>query len=162
MNRMHRHSRLESGKRQGGAVLVIALVLLLALTVLGVSTMSTARMEMRMAANDQFFENAFQLAETGLDTDIADLNAGVIVPPAATVANNCSPAQAPVAVADLGGTYQTTICFIGDVPDITGSSGSSMGKIRAYHFQNDSQGLSQSSASSLHRMGMRILGPDGS
>ena len=53
--------------KQRGATLVIALVLLLILTILGVSTMSTATMEMRMAANSQYLENAFQLAETGID-----------------------------------------------------------------------------------------------
>ena len=57
--------------REQGVALLVSLILLLILTVLGVSTMSTASMEMRMAANDQFLENAFQLAETGLDTDLA-------------------------------------------------------------------------------------------
>ena len=158
MNRMTINPR-----RERGAVLVIALVLLLALTVLGVSTMSTAKMELRMAANNQFLENAFQLAETGLDTVLAQLNAGTIPPPPATTANTCSAANAPIPVANLGGTYQTQVCFTGDVADLgTSGSGSSMGKIRAYHFENSSQGLSQSRATSFHRMGMRVLGPDGS
>ena len=158
MNGMNRNSNFRGRKQQRGAVLVVALIMLLALTVLGVSTMSTAKMEMRMAANNQFLENAFQLAETGLDTDLADLNAGVIPAPPATVIDTCSPPQAAVYVPDLGGDYQTTICFIGDVPDL--GSGSSIGKIRAYHFQNSSQGISKSQASSLHRLGMRVLGPD--
>ncbi len=145
-------------QRESGAALVVALIMLLIMTVLGVSTMGTASMEIRMAANDQFLENAFQLAETGLDTDLAELNSGALAPPAASVINSCSPPQAPVAVPNLGGTYQTTLCFIGDVQGL--SSGSSLGKIRAYHFQNDSQGLSQSQANSLHHSGMRILGPD--
>ncbi len=162
MNGMNQTTQFGNRRHQSGAVLVIALVLLLALTVLGVSTMSTARMELRMAANDQFLENAFQLAETGLDTILAQLNSGAAAIPAAAVVNACDAALAPVTVADLRGTYQTQLCFIGDAPDFEAASGSSFGKVRAFHFQNDSQGLSQSSANSMNHMGMKVLGPGGS
>ncbi|MGI9290568.1 MAG: pilus assembly PilX family protein [Gammaproteobacteria bacterium] len=154
MNCMNRHPKYESG-----AAMVVALLMLLVMTILGVSTMSTATMEMRMAANDRFSENAFQLAETGLDTDRAELSQGTLQPPPAGVANTCSTQQAAVTVADLGGTYQTQICFIGDLPDL--SAQSSLGKIRTYHFQNNSQGVANGQATSLHRMGMSAQGPGG-
>jgi len=145
---------------QQGAALVVSLVMLLVLTVLAVSTMRTTSMEMRMAANDQFSENAFQLAETGLETNLAGLNSGAVPVPAATAPNTCQAPQAPVPVVMLGGTYQSTLCFTGDVPDFAGTGGSSLGKVRAYHFQNDTQGIAQGRASSFNSLGMRVLGPD--
>jgi len=53
--------------RQTGATLIVGLVLLLMLTVLGVSGMNTATMEITMAGNTQYQEDAFQMAENGID-----------------------------------------------------------------------------------------------
>ncbi|MEO8464314.1 MAG: PilX N-terminal domain-containing pilus assembly protein [Gammaproteobacteria bacterium] len=52
---------------QHGATLVVGLVLLLVLTVLGVSGMNTATMQITMAANAQFQEDAFQQTEDAID-----------------------------------------------------------------------------------------------
>ena len=51
---------------------IVGLVLLLVLTVVGVSGMNTATMEITMAANTQFQQDAFQLAEDGIDIAISD------------------------------------------------------------------------------------------
>jgi hypothetical protein len=145
-------------QRQSGAILVVGLVLLLVLTVLGISTMSTASLELNMAGNDQFYENAFQIAESGLDVNIANLNAGVGVPPPLNP-GVCPAFNAPVAVPNMGGTVSTRICFSGDIPDLSGSS--SIGKIRQYHFITESRGVSQGGASSWHHQGLFVQGPDG-
>jgi len=58
-------------KRQGGAALVVGLILLVVVTVLAISGMNTATTELAMARNDQNYENAFQAAETGLEQAIA-------------------------------------------------------------------------------------------
>jgi len=60
-----------SHRKQSGAALVIGLVLLVVITVLAVSGMNTATTELAMARNDQNYENAFQAAETGLETAIS-------------------------------------------------------------------------------------------
>jgi type IV pilus assembly protein PilX len=52
---------------QGGATLIVGLVLLLVLTVVGVSSMNTATMQITMAANTQFQEDAFQQTEDAID-----------------------------------------------------------------------------------------------
>src|SRR5262252_7136725 len=52
---------------QAGATLVVGLILLLVLTVVGVSGMNTATMEVTMAGNTQFQNDAFQMAEDGID-----------------------------------------------------------------------------------------------
>jgi hypothetical protein len=53
--------------RQAGATLIVGLVLLLVLTVVGVSGMNTATMEITMAANTQFQQDAFQQTEDAID-----------------------------------------------------------------------------------------------
>jgi Tfp pilus assembly protein PilX len=53
--------------RQRGAALITALVLLVILTMLGLSSMTTNTMEERMASNAQEKNRAFQAAESGLN-----------------------------------------------------------------------------------------------
>ena len=149
--------------KQRGATLVISLILLLVMTILGVSTMSTAKMEMRMAANNQFLENAFQLAETGLETTIQGFNSTgnfpapgfANCPPGATM-----PLGAATVVVDLRGAFRSGTGFCGQSPDFSG--GSSLGKISQFHYRIDSRGVSQSSSTSLNRQGFFIRGPNGS
>lgn len=52
--------------RERGAVLVVALLMLLVMTILGVTAMQMSRMEERMAGNSRDINLAFQGAEAGL------------------------------------------------------------------------------------------------
>ena len=156
-------NQLHAIQRQRGATLVISLVLLLILTILGTSMMSTATMEMRMAANSQFLENAFQLAETGIETTIQGFNSTGNFP--APGLPNCPPGAtmplgAPVPVVELQGTHRSGTGFCGQSPDFSG--GSSLGKIDQFHYRIDSQGASRSGSASLNRQGFFIRGPNGS
>ncbi len=154
---MHREPNI--AKRQSGAILVVGLIMLLMLTVLGVSTMNTASLELTMAGNDQSFENAFQLAETGIDRTLSDLNNGVLPPPPLNP-NAPTVLGAPEGPGPQGGTYSRGIAFRGDTPDISGES--SFQKIRQYHYVNESVGnLPNQDASSWHHQGLFIRGPDG-
>jgi type IV pilus assembly protein PilX len=58
---------IASHRSQRGATLIVGLVLLLVLTVLGVSGMNTATMQIAMAANTQFQQDAFQMTEDAID-----------------------------------------------------------------------------------------------
>lgn len=57
--------------RQQGAALVVGLVLLLVLTVVGISGMNMATMEIAMANSAQVQQDAFQLAENAIDIALA-------------------------------------------------------------------------------------------
>jgi type IV pilus assembly protein PilX len=57
--------------RQSGAALVVGLLLLLVLTILAISGMTTASLELQMAGNEQYQERAFQSAEAGIEQAIA-------------------------------------------------------------------------------------------
>jgi Tfp pilus assembly protein PilX len=75
MNRLPMMNRQPALRgRQSGATLIVGLVLLLVLTVLGVSGMNTATMEVTMAGNLQFQQDAFQMAEDGIDIALAQRN----------------------------------------------------------------------------------------
>jgi type IV pilus assembly protein PilX len=56
--------------RQGGAALVIGLILLLVMTVLAVASMSSSTMGLQMTASAQSASNAFQAAEQGISATI--------------------------------------------------------------------------------------------
>lgn len=60
-----------------GAALIVGLVLLTVMTVLAVSTMSTANLELLMAGNTQYKENAFQLAESVTERAWRDYRLGL-------------------------------------------------------------------------------------
>lgn len=65
---MHKSVNLLSQRptRQAGAVLVVALIMLLALTLIGVTGLSSTTMEERMAGNMRDINTAFQAAEAAL------------------------------------------------------------------------------------------------
>lgn len=55
------------GMRQRGVVLVMSLVILLILTILGISAMGTSSLEEKMSGNIQEGTHAFEAAESGLN-----------------------------------------------------------------------------------------------
>jgi type IV pilus assembly protein PilX len=65
MKTKHR-TQLHVSSHQRGAVLVVALLMLLVMTVLGVTAMQMSRSEERMAGNSRDINLAFQGAEAGL------------------------------------------------------------------------------------------------
>ena len=69
--------RHEMEGRQRGAVLVVSLLILLVMTVLGVSSMSSTTLQERMANNDRQRQVAFQAAEAALRAAEAYLVANV-------------------------------------------------------------------------------------
>ena len=142
--------------RQRGASLIIGLILLLVLSVLAVSTMGSASLELAMTGNRQFGENAFQMAETGVERSI---NSGPF--------NTSVPTVLPLtAVADPSGrqfgTFQATTQFQVDTPPPAGgfSLGNGSG-FRAYHFQTQSDGASARNAAERHTQEFYVIGPGG-
>lgn len=64
MRKLFLSSRPEN---QEGAALITSLIMLVILTLLGLTSMNTTTMEERMAANSQEINRAFQAASTGLE-----------------------------------------------------------------------------------------------
>lgn len=68
----NRKARSHHFDHQGGFVLVMSLVLLAVLTLIGVSSMNSANMELRAAANAQHHQIAFNAVQSVLEYAVSD------------------------------------------------------------------------------------------
>lgn len=139
-------------RRQSGAALIVGLLLMLVLTVLGVSGMNMATLELTMASNMQAQQAAFQAAETGIDIPLGQ-------------GNFTTAAPLPLARTALGdGTYETesvTSCVATTpVPDKSFSQGAPNTPV-AYHFDIVSVGIGPRNARSTHTQSFYVVGPGG-
>lgn len=147
--------RLASRRGQRGVALFIGLILLLVITVLAVAAMTMATSDLRMAANRQFHENAFQAASRGVQLGMITPNlptTGVTV----TVASTAVPGNAT-------DTYQYTVSFDPDngitgVPAGGYSLGTSSG-FSAFHFEVQATGKSARGSEVVQEQGFYIIGP---
>ena len=134
---------------QTGATLVVGLVLLLVLTVLGVSGMNTATMEITMAGNTQFQQDAFQMAEDGIDVAIAQRNFTTLAPSVVAWVNNPTYDRQSV----------TTFQMNTPVPDLGFSMGVGTGSVQAFHFDVISVGRAARNATATHNQSFYVVGP---
>lgn len=129
---------------QRGATLIVGLVLLLVLTVVGVSGMNMATMEINMAANTQFQQDAFQMTENGVDTVLATRDYSTDT--ARTLELTGDP--------DYDRRAVTTYRMNTDVPDAAFSSD----EVEAFHFDVRSVGRGPRNAQSEHTQSFYVVG----
>ncbi len=152
-----RTAGMTAPKCQRGAALVVGLVLLMVLTVLGVSGMNTATLELTMASNAQFNQDAFQSAETGIDLVIARRSFN-------TIPGDPGNVIAPTPLGDGSYSTQAVTTFEENtpVPDMGFSMGvGTSGAIQAYHFDIVSTGTGPRNARSTHNQSFYVVGPGG-
>lgn len=157
------HIKLTSLQR--GSALLVSLVFLVILTVLGLSVMNTSHLEMKMAANAQFGNQAFQAAESAIDS--------VMRIPKDTLLTFVGGAPTPrtfffnagtVGFANGGQFFaeradtQTTFQETGNVPGGGYSVSEDAGTPKAHHFTIESDGQSQRAGRSAHEQGMFVIG----
>lgn len=137
--------------RQKGSALIIGLILLLVITVLAVTGMSTASTELVMAGNEQYRQNAFQAAETGIENALRALP---------TVPQNGVPVVVgPVAVPGSNTDfYEVSSQYVGEDEDIAGFS---QGKFTGLHYRLQSTGTSLRNAVSRHEQGAYVIATAG-
>jgi type IV pilus assembly protein PilX len=122
---------------QSGVVLVVSLIMLAMLTLLAITTMRGASLEVTMAGNAQFAENAFQLAETGKDSFLANAAAN---PDCIDTVNPGLCNIPETIVSEMNGSYAAQDTFINLTPNCPNLS--SMGTFAAYHFEVQANGRS--------------------
>ena len=135
---------------QSGAALFVGLVLLLVMTVLGVSGMSTSTLELVMAGNAQAQQRAFQAAETGIDIAIAQ-----------TVFTTTEPWDRTFSVGEDSVMVCRTFEQASGVPDAAFSLGVGIPSVEAYHFEIEARGTGPRGARSTHVQSFYVLGPGG-
>jgi type IV pilus assembly protein PilX len=138
-----RNTHPQSSARQRGAALVVGLILLLVLTLLAVTGMNTATTELIMAGNEQFRQNAFQAAETGIEQALATLS-NVPTNGLPVTANNV---PVPNSTTDA---YSTSSRYLESRSDLLMSSN---GKFVSHYFDITSTGTSSRNASVRHVQG---------
>lgn len=138
--------RFQSARRQSGAALAIGLVLLAVLTLLAITGMNTASTELTMAGNEQFRQNAFQAAETGVETALSVLD--TVPQSGATV--TVGPVAVPGSPNDQ---FQTTSRFVGSIGNVEKYSE----KFTALLYRVQSIGTSSRNASSQHEVGAYLV-----
>jgi type IV pilus assembly protein PilX len=149
-------TRINLPGKQDGAALIVGLILMVVITVLAISGMNTATTELAMARNDQSYENAFQAAETGLETALAQGRFNTLV---------------NVNLVQTVNTYDSVTAIINFedttlVPDRAFSMGVGSG-IAAYHFNAvataeskfDAAGTDRD-ASAIHTQAFYVVGPE--
>lgn len=138
-------------QRQQGAALVVGLILLVVLTILAVSGVFTANMELRMVRNTQSQERAFQAAEVAVEDALAN-------PVLSTSAGfNQGPTAVPNSDPD---TYSFGLQFVGQAPLGTGTAGYSIGSaFQTYHFQIEATGNGPDNALAEHTQSFYVVGP---
>ena len=128
---------------QTGATLIVGLVLLLVLTVVGVSGMNTATMEITMAANTQYQEDAFQLAEDGIEIAIGTRAYATDLPRTIDWLNG-----------GVGPDRRAVTTYRMNTP----APGSSVGELEAFHFETTSVGRGPRNATSQHSQSFYVIG----
>jgi type IV pilus assembly protein PilX len=154
---MQRNINLKFAHAQQGAALIIGLLLLLVLTILGVSGMNSASLEFMMAGNEQFKNNAFQAAETGLSAVTPDPSRFV----ASKTVTQFSVTNA--AIASSSDTYSAAVAFLGKGGSVSGNTTSSSGSatvLKAYYFTVTATGNSARGAQATNIQGLARIGPD--
>lgn len=142
---MHRNSAV-SARAQSGAALIVALILLLVITMLAISTVGTSRLEILMAGNTQYGLQAFQAAESAIE---AEINRGGL----STNLDRQTTYNYP---SDADATTDTDYIISSEVP----TGGYSLGAgFKAYHFEIDADGTAPRNAKSDQRQGFYIVGP---
>lgn len=143
--------------RQRGAVLVVSLVLLVVLTLLGVSVMNVTQLEERMAGNAQEMNQAFHTAETGLSQAYGDSN---VWNPTSAITQDYTtiPTELPAGVRRTDQASYDTEYLVATGPP----PGYDKDKYQTAHFDFESRGKSQSNFETvLHGGGFRVFRSSG-
>ena len=147
---MNKHY-IESAKTsQRGAALIVGLILMLVLTVLGVSGMTDSIFGLTMASNSQLQQNAFQAAETGIDIAIETRNFTTTGP-----VNIAGPIGSGTYSTNATMQFQVTT----PVPDSAFSMGVGPGSVQAYHFDVQATGTGPENAQSVNNQSFYVIGP---
>jgi|SRR5882672_3445273 len=159
MNVRNRRSKLSNPRpssAESGAALVVGMILLLILTLLAISGMSTSTTELVMAGNEQYQENAFQAAETGIERTVttgnfnavAEVIGAPVTLPSADRGCLSDPTRCP--------TYTATIRPRGASAPPPGYS---LDQFSAENFEIESLGTSVRDATDTHIQGLFLIVP---
>lgn len=147
-------SHLPSPKNQSGIALVVALVVLLIITIIGLSSMNSSLMQTKVASGTKEYYSAFQAAETALSVAARNtpaFAAAITMPGPVTVPMDTASGLYPNSTLSATVTYQGE----GTLPQ-----NSSAGKFKPQYFIiNGNVTREGSRAATSHSQGFTVLSP---
>lgn len=129
-------------KQQSGAALVVSMILLIAITLMAVSSMGNASLDLIMAGNEQFHSRAFFAAEAALETSWKN--------DAAFTSSNDYPQTAAISMGSGSDAFQYGVVrpmglLVGPPP-----SGSTMGTFGAVYWKIRGVGNSERNSQAVN------------
>lgn len=140
--------------RQAGAALVVGLLLLLVLTMLAISGVNSTSLNLVMAGNTQFAQNAFQSAETGIERSMAKNTFNPDPNLAPETQTNDEDEQDETCFRAVS---KVQVCGIAQ-PALPGSS---LDSYSTFHFQIESTGCAKRGASAKNIQALALIAPAG-
>jgi len=138
-------------RHQSGAVLIVAMIILVVLTLLGITAMNTSSLQEKIASNTQEQVHAFQAAETGLNQAFADNLAY-------DISSTYSGGAAPTVFAGSADSASYMPTFLGFSPPPPGSLYSAT-SFQAAHFNFRATGTSATNLSVVLNGGAYQIAP---
>jgi len=158
---------LESVSQQSGAALIVGLLILLLMTIIGLSSIRNVTLEEQMVANSQYKAISFQAAETALIGGTATIansltTLGQIYAIGPTPAAAAAYSESHTAVGDTVSNAITTIVF--DTTEVAAGEGYSLkvggGGFEYYLFDLTGTGdVTGAGAQSVHLQGVKRIAP---
>lgn len=118
-----------SMQTQEGAVLIVALIILLAMTLIGVTTMRTANLEEKMSANNMNNNKSLHASESAVDAALRDTNNIV------TALNSGTTVNIPVDLGDTNIVASADITYKSNTRAPGYSFGNNQGTFSTYNFE---------------------------
>jgi type IV pilus assembly protein PilX len=131
-------------RAQSGAALIIGLILLMVMTILGVTGMSRAILDLRIGDNARQGQAAFEAAQSAIDTEMLSpnpINFDDTVEPGDEV-RRLDPEYAYPADAEQPLATASAVTVFRSEADLAPGSGWEAGTMTALHFEIDSEGRS--------------------
>lgn len=155
MSRIHTSYTMPSQQR--GAVLIMSMLMLLVMTLIGITTMNTATLEEKMSANSMNSNISLQASESAVDAalnDTANLVAAL---------NSGSAVNVTVNLGTTGVTSVAAISYIGATIAPGFSFGNNQGTFSTYQFEATGTGtVTAANATTVTVQGVYRVGPGGS
>lgn len=141
--------------KQSGAVLVISLILLLVLTIIGVSSMRSATLEEKMAANNMNYGITFHAAESAIENALDDTDSLV----QAILSNNT--VQVNLNIGDTSVSSSANVKYLGAGIAYGFSIGQNSSAFSSYRFDaTGTASRTNTGANISMSQGVRRIGPN--
>ncbi|MCF6188846.1 MAG: pilus assembly PilX N-terminal domain-containing protein [Cocleimonas sp.] len=154
-------TKIKAPKKQQGVVLIVALIMLLVVTIIGVSAVSRSSMGTQVAGNSMYTMLVYQGAESAIARSMSGKAQKNIKDAAITSPHNITE-QLPAEVVTGGGTMNSkgTVSSIGefDCPIVSGMASSSSIKCDMYEIDIQTN-LAATAANAKHTEGRAIYLP---